>query len=72
MPEGRDLVGFRIDFELFSAVCVLTEEEGASLRNLIGKTEVVDEWFEELADGVDLAVFEPVIDNDSFVALDDN
>lgn len=72
VPDGRHLVGFRIDFELFSAVCVLAKEERTTLRNLISKTEVVDEWLEEFADGVDLAVFKPVIDNDSFVALDDN
>ena len=65
-------MGFWVDFELLGSVGILAEKEGATLSNLIGKTEVVDEWFDQLADGVDLAVFEPVVDNDSFVALDDN
>ena len=72
MPDGGNLVSFWINFELFSSISILTKEEWASLSKLIRESKVVDEWFDKLANGMDFAIFKPVVYNDSFVALDDN
>lgn len=63
-------MSFRIDFELFSTVSILTKQEGAALGNLVSETKVVGECFDTFANTVDFMILEPVIDNDGFVSID--
>ena len=72
MPDGSYFMSFWIDFELLCSVGVLTKKEWASLSKLIRPVKVVDDWFDKLANSMDFAIFKPVVNNYSFVALDDN